>query len=97
MAGMSEQPSDVTLDEWAAHLVGALDLPSELAGLDVRRAVLDLARDAARSVARPAAPITTFLAGVALASAGGAATVTAAEALGAIAERIRAELPDGPT
>lgn len=93
---MSEQPpaSDApTLDEWAARVVEALTLPAELAGLDVRQIVLDLARDSAHSVARPAAPITTFLAGFALGSTSGTAGVSAAEALDAVAGRVRAELP----
>jgi hypothetical protein len=82
-----------TLDEWAARVAAALDLPEDLAGLDVRQLVLDLARDAARGVARPAAPLTTFLAGVALGSTSGTAGISAAEALAAVADRIRAELP----
>lgn len=86
---MSEQPDGLPLDEWAAKLVAALDLPPELAGLDVRQLVLDLARDTAHSVARPAAPLTTFLAGAALGRAGGSGTDTLDE----IAQRVRAEFP----
>jgi len=87
------EPVGPTLDEWTVRLATALDLPAELAGLDVRQVVLDLARDAARGVARPAAPLTTFLAGVALASASGTAGTSSAEAVEAVATRIRAELP----
>jgi len=56
------------LDAWAAELAAALgleDLPIDI-GL-----VLDLARDAAHNVARPAAPLTTFLVGYAAARRGG--------------------------
>lgn len=38
---------------------------------DQQRLVLDLAREAAHGVARPAAPLTTFLAGYALGAEGG--------------------------
>ena len=52
-----------TLDDWTAAVVAALDLPQ---GVDVRQ-VLDLARDVAHGVERPAAPLTTWLAGMAVA------------------------------
>lgn len=58
-----------SLDDWAAELVGALDLPGNFE-TDVAL-ILDLARDAAHSVARPAAPLTTFLVGFAAARRGG--------------------------
>jgi hypothetical protein len=50
------------LDGWVAELAAALDI--DLAAVD-RDLVLDLARDAAHGVARPAAPLTTFLVGLA--------------------------------
>ena len=56
------------LDAWAAELAAALgleDLPIDIA------LVLDLARDAAHNIARPAAPLTTFLVGYAAARRGG--------------------------
>jgi hypothetical protein len=55
------------LDDWTAALAGEL-------GVDVdvdTDALLDLARDAAHGVARPAAPLSTFLVGFAAARAGG--------------------------
>ena len=55
--------STVPLDRWVAELAEALGVP-ELAGLDLGL-VLDLARDAAHGIARPAAPLTTFLVGFA--------------------------------
>ncbi len=56
------------LDAWIAELSAAL-------GVDVasvpRELLLDLARDAAHGVARPAAPVTTFLVGLAAGMRGG--------------------------
>ncbi|KNB49170.1 DUF6457 domain-containing protein [Streptomyces caatingaensis] len=55
------------LDEWIAAVKAELGIE-----LDVDRAgLLDLARDAAHGVARPAAPLTTFLVGYAAAQRGG--------------------------
>lgn len=51
-----------TLDDWIAAVT--LDLGLE-ARVD-RSLVLDLARDVAHGVARPAAPLTTFLLGLAV-------------------------------
>ena len=51
-----------TLDEWAAAVCAELGL--DPAALDARL-VLDLARDVAHGVARPAAPLTAYLLGVA--------------------------------
>lgn len=55
------------LDDWAAHVAAELGVE---ATVDVD-AVLDLAGAAARAVVRPAAPLTTFLAGLAAGQAGG--------------------------
>jgi hypothetical protein len=56
------------LKEWTAALAAELGVSD----LDVdERLLLDVARDAAHSVTRPAAPITTFLVGYAAARAGG--------------------------
>ncbi len=55
------------LDEWITAAKDELGID-----LDVDRALLlDLARDAAHGVARPAAPLTTFLVGYAAGRAGG--------------------------
>ncbi|MEU1849390.1 NTP transferase domain-containing protein [Streptomyces sp. NPDC019990] len=55
------------LDEWISAVKDELGID-----LDVdTRGLLDLARDAAHGVARPAAPLTTFLVGYAAARAGG--------------------------
>lgn len=58
---------DRTLEEWVTELTTALDLPAD--SVDVTL-LLDLARDAAHGVARPAAPLTTFLVGLAAGRAG---------------------------
>lgn len=50
------------MDEWVAALAAALELPSDV---DVT-AVLDVARDVAHNVERPAAPVSTYLVGVAV-------------------------------
>jgi len=51
------------LGAWAARLAARLGLPPE--DVDVP-AVLDLARDAAHAIARPAAPVTAYLVGIAV-------------------------------
>jgi hypothetical protein len=66
-----------TLDDWVAAVVADLGLQS---ALDVRQ-VLDLARDVAHGVERPAAPVTTYLVGMAVAAGADPAEV---------AERVRA-------
>jgi hypothetical protein len=51
----------MSLTEWADQLAAALGIDPEF---DID-AILDLARDAAHQVERPAAPLTTFLVGFA--------------------------------
>ncbi|WP_304046266.1 DUF6457 domain-containing protein [Jatrophihabitans endophyticus] len=64
------------LDAWVADL--AAELGVDAAAVD-RTLLLDVARDAAHQVARPAAPLTTFLVGLAAGRNGGdAAAVRAA-------------------
>jgi hypothetical protein len=63
------------LPEWTAAAVAEL-------GLDVEvdlKLVLDLARDAAHAVERPAAPVTTFLLGIAAATRSAGDRVQAAD------------------
>ena len=62
------------INDWVRELCAALDVPPE--AVDVT-ALLDLARDAAHLVERPAAPVTTYIVGFAAGKAGGDATVTA--------------------
>ena len=52
-----------TLDDWVTRATGALGVPPD--AVDVR-AVLDLAREVAHGVDRPAAPVTAYLVGVAV-------------------------------
>jgi Domain of unknown function (DUF6457) len=56
------------IDAWVEELCAALDVPRE--AVDVQ-ALLDLARDAAHLVERPAAPVTTYIVGFAAARGGG--------------------------
>lgn len=56
------------LDAWVVELAGELGL--DPATVD-RTLLLDVARDAAHHVARPAAPLTTFLVGLAAGRNGG--------------------------
>ncbi len=67
------------LDDWADAVAAELGLP----GRPDVRLVLDLARDAAHGVERPAAPLTTYLAGMAV--AGGADPADVAARLSALA------------
>jgi hypothetical protein len=77
-----------TLGDWTEAVCANLGLESDV--VDVT-AVLDMARDAAHGVARPAAPLTAYLVGVAVGR--GAAP---AEATGRIAELARSwAKPDG--
>lgn len=71
----TDSPAD--LEQWARDLAAALDLDDTSVDITV---ILDLARDAAHGVARPAAPITTFLVGYALGLRGGSLGDLAARA-----------------
>ncbi|MER8071799.1 NTP transferase domain-containing protein [Streptomyces sp. NPDC094034] len=64
------------LDEWITAVKDELGIELDV---DIR-VLLDLARDAAHGVARPAAPLTTFLVGYAAAKAGGDGPEAVAEA-----------------
>ncbi|MES4886925.1 DUF6457 domain-containing protein [Streptomyces sp. NPDC096012] len=83
------------LDEWITAVKDELGIE-----LDVDTgALLDLARDAAHGVARPAAPLTTFLVGYAAARAGGGpeAVTEAARKAAALALRWEEENDGGTT
>ena len=62
-----------TLEEWTQAVTAELGL-DQVADRDV---VLDLARDVAHGVARPAAPLTTYLAGLAVGAGQDASDVAA--------------------
>ena len=70
-----------SLSQWTAAATHALqtDLGVIIPEVDVQL-LLDVARDAAHAVDRPAAPVTTFLLGYAAALAGGADSVTSGAA-----------------
>lgn len=71
--------ADISLEDWAATVAAELGIPE----LDLdTETVLDLAAVAAHTVVRPAAPLTTFLAGLAAGRAGGS-TVDINEAIDA--------------
>ncbi len=55
------------LDDWTQRVIGALGLDPQLD----RDLILDLTREVAHGVARPAAPLTAFLVGLAAGQAGG--------------------------
>lgn len=78
-----------SLDAWVALLTEELGLRAGVCDLSL---VLDLARDAAHSIARPAAPLTTFLVGYAAALAGGSAEDI--RRIAAIATRLAARQGD---
>ncbi|MFD4412099.1 NTP transferase domain-containing protein [Streptomyces sp. NPDC058476] len=80
------------LDEWISAVKDELGID-----LDVDTGVLlDLARDAAHGVARPAAPLTTFLVGYAAARAGGGPEAVAEAARKAAALALRWADEDAP-
>ncbi len=59
--------SEDQLDAWVSALADRLGI--DVTGID-KQALLDVARDAAHSVMRPAAPLATFLVGYAVGVAG---------------------------
>lgn len=58
-------------DSWLHEAAAELGRPELALTEEQQSALLDLARVAAHSIARPAAPLTTFLAGYALGIGGG--------------------------
>jgi hypothetical protein len=78
------------LDDWITELAAALGV--DPAALD-RNLLLDVARDAAHGVARPAAPLTTFLVGLAAGLRGGGKE--AVDDAAAIVSRLAAQRATG--
>jgi len=78
----------MSLEDWAAAVAAELGIETEL-DFDVEQ-VLDLAAVAAHNVKRPAAPLTTFLAGFAAGQAGGSTEdiVNAIEVASALCDRV---------
>ncbi|MFT2706624.1 DUF6457 domain-containing protein [Clavibacter zhangzhiyongii] len=81
------------LDRWVDRVAALLELPAH--EVDVAL-VLDLARDAAHGIARPAAPLTTFLLGLAVGRAGGGAADARRLAADITAEIAHLADPVGP-
>ena len=71
---MVDERETNVIEEWVQALCEAMGVPPD--EVDVA-AVLDLAREAAHSVDRPAAPITTYVVGYAAAQRGGGAEAVA--------------------
>jgi hypothetical protein len=84
---MSEHQSE--LEEWMEAVARRLAIEEHVDLEHVREVVLDLARDVAHGVARPAAPVTAFLVGLA---AGRSAD--AKDALDELAVTVRQLIPD---
>lgn len=70
------------LSDWTDRVVAELELPETMDEATLRL-ILDVARDAAHGVARPAAPLTTYLLGIAVGR--GADPATAAQQITALA------------
>jgi Domain of unknown function (DUF6457) len=77
---------DETLEEWCRALLQAYEL--EDVQIDVN-AILSLAGVAAHTVVRPAAPLTTFIAGLAAGIAAGSGQASDAAAITAAMDRAR--------
>jgi hypothetical protein len=72
-----------SLGTWVADLAAELDVDPTVVDRDL---ILDVARDAAHGIARPAAPLTTFLVGYAAGLQGGGTDAVSSAA--AIAQRL---------
>lgn len=75
-----------SLDDWTRALSEALQLDPD--GVD-QEGILELAKEAAHRVARPAAPLTAYLVGVAVGLEGGGAAAYAHAA--SVAEKLAAD------
>lgn len=64
-----------SFEDWIAQLAITLELEPDSVDIPL---LLDLAREAAHGIARPAAPLTTFMVGLAAGRAGGAGADTRA-------------------
>lgn len=74
-----------TLEDWTDTVCRELGIEGVVDRAEVTTAVLDVARDVAHGVARPAAPLTTFLLGMAV---GRSASPTAVADLAAVISRL---------
>ena len=85
---------DEELAEWIAHVCAVLELPADVAA-EHQQVLLDVARDVAHNVVRPAAPLTTFLVGRAAGRAGSDAA--SIEQAATVASALAAEWPNRAT
>ncbi|MBT1634330.1 MULTISPECIES: DUF6457 domain-containing protein [Clavibacter] len=93
-ASPASRPQDpALLDRWVDRVAALLELPAHEVDVSL---VLDLARDAAHGVARPAAPLTTYLLGLAVGRAGGGADDARRLAADITAEIAHLRDPVGP-
>jgi len=83
---------DEDLAEWITHVCNVLELPPNIA--DYEQLLLDVARDVAHNVMRPAAPLTTFLVG--LAAAGQEDPGAAIERAATVVSALSVEWPNRP-
>ncbi|PVE19111.1 MULTISPECIES: DUF6457 domain-containing protein [unclassified Arthrobacter] len=83
---------DQILQEWSAQLIEAFELQGTTIDID---AILSLAGDAAHSIVRPAAPLTTFIAGYAAGLAVASQQATEAVAMESAIEAARRQCPTG--
>ena len=81
---------DQILQEWSAQLIEAFELHGTTIDID---AILSLAGDAAHSIVRPAAPLTTFIAGYAAGLAVASQQATEAVAMESAIEAARRQCP----
>jgi hypothetical protein len=79
------------LQRWTEQALGELGLPADVLDQD---AVLEVTKNVAHQVARPAAPLTAFLLGVAVGR--GADPTTSAQAMNALAARWSAISSEAP-
>jgi hypothetical protein len=79
------------LDEWLAALAARLGIDADVVPTGL---LLDVARDVAHNVARPAAPLSLFLVGLAAAREGGSAEDIAAAS--AAATELALDWPAAP-
>lgn len=79
------------MERWLAAASAELGVPAAVLTAS-SHPVLDLVRDVAHGVSRPAAPLSAFLVGLAAGAAGAAGTADAAGAIGATADQVLARV-----
>ncbi len=88
----AHEPVGDDLHRWVATLVAELDVPADTVEV---QSVLDLAREAASGVGRPAVPLTAFLVGCAVGARGGGRAAFD-EVAAQVTALVRAWSPEGP-